>query len=128
MAKGYRPDRIGEEIRRIISELLLQGLKDPRLNSMISISAVDVTSDYSYATVYFTVLQAGTAQDEDALADVIDGFESSKGFIRSRIGSALRLRHTPELIFKVDRSQEYGRHIDEIIETLEYSNEDEHNS
>ena len=58
MAKGYRPDRIGEEIRKIISDLLLHGLKDPRLNSLISITAVDVTSDYSYATVYFTVLGA----------------------------------------------------------------------
>ena len=121
MARGYRPDRIGEEIRRIISELLLQGLKDPRLHSLISITAVDVTSDYSYATVYFTVLGAQTGQSEEELEDVIAGFESSKGFIRSKIGAALRLKHTPELIFKVDRSQEYGRHIDELIETLEYS-------
>ena len=122
MGRGYRPDRIGEEIRRIISDLLLHGLKDPRLHSLISITAVDVTSDYSYATVYFTVL--GTqSQAQEKLEDVIAGFESSKGFIRSKIGSALRLKHTPELIFKVDRSQEYGRHIDEIIETLEYSDD-----
>ena len=122
MGRGYRPDRIGEEIRRIISDLLLHGLKDPRLHSLISITAVDVTSDYSYATVYFTVL--GTqSQAQEELEDVIAGFESSKGFIRSKIGSALRLQHTPELIFKVDRSQEYGRHIDEIIETLEYSDD-----
>ena len=120
MAKGYRPDRIGEEIRRIISDLLLQGLKDPRLHSLISITAVDVTSDYSYATVYFTVL-GDQGRDEEALEEVCAGFESSKGFIRRHVGSQLRLRHTPELIFKVDRSMEYGRHIDEIIDSLEYS-------
>lgn len=119
MARGYRPDRIGEEIRRIISDLLLQGLKDPRLHGLISITAVDVTRDYSYATVYFTVL--GSDQSEEELQDVIEGFESSKGFIRSKVGNALQLRHTPELIFKVDRSMEYGRHIDEIIDHLEYS-------
>lgn len=124
MGKNYRPDRIGEEIRKIISDLLLAGLKDPRLHSLISITAVDVTSDYSYATVYFTVLGAKAGESEDELADVIDGFESSKGYIRNKIGAALRLKHTPELIFKVDRSLEYGRHIDEIIETLEYHNED----
>ena len=124
MAKGYRPDRIGEEIRRIISELLLHGLKDPRLHSLISITAVDVTSDYSYATVYFTVLGAQST-DTEAMEDVLAGFESSKGFIRSKIGAALRLKHTPELIFKVDKSLEYGRHIDEIIDTLEYSNDTE---
>ena len=121
MGRGYRPDRIGEEIRRIISDLLLQGLKDPRLHSLISITAVDVTSDYSYATVYFTVLGSKDQQSEDALEEVMAGFESSKGFIRSKIGAALRLKHTPELIFKVDRSLEYGRHIDEIIDSLEYS-------
>ncbi len=124
MAKGYRPDRIGEEIRRIISDLLLHGLKDPRLHSLISITAVEVTSDYSYATVYFTVLGGSDMQSEQELEDVIAGFESSKGFLRSKIGSALRLRHTPELIFKVDRSLEYGRHIEEIIDTLEYHNEE----
>ncbi len=120
MAKGYRPDRIGEEIRKIISDLLLQGLKDPRLHSLISITAVDVTSDYSYATVYFTVLGNG-ASDEEAMEEVCAGFESSKGFIRRQVGKELRLRHTPELIFKADRSLEYGRHIDEIIDSLEYS-------
>ncbi|MBQ9016270.1 MAG: 30S ribosome-binding factor RbfA [Firmicutes bacterium] len=125
MAKGYRPDRIGEEIRKIISDMLLHGLKDPRLHSLISITAVDVTSDYSYATVYFTVLGAKAGEGEDEMADVAAGFESSKGFIRRRIGSELRLKHTPELIFKADRSEEYGRHIDEIIDTLEYHNEDE---
>ena len=128
MAKGYRPDRIGEEIRRIISDLLLHGLKDPRLHSLISITAVEVTSDYSYATVYFTVLGGSDMQSEQELEDVIAGFESSKGFLRSKIGSALRLRHTPELIFKVDRSLEYGRHIEEIIDTLEYHNEENEDS
>ena len=123
MGKGYRPDRIGEEIRKIISDMLLHGLKDPRLDSMISITAVDVTSDYSYATVYFTVLGMGAGTSEEALEDVIAGFESSKGFIRKRVGSELRLKHTPELIFKVDHSLEYGCHIDEIIETLEYSDD-----
>ena len=123
MGKGYRPDRIGEEIRKIISDMLLHGLKDPRLDSMISITAVDVTSDYIYATVYFTVLGMGAGTSEEALEDVIAGFESSKGFIRKRVGSELRLKHTPELIFKVDHSLEYGRHIDEIIETLEYSDD-----
>lgn len=56
MSKGYRQGRLGEEIRRIISELLIRGLKDPRLSAMISITAVEVTSDGSYATVFVSVL------------------------------------------------------------------------
>ncbi len=123
MSKGYRQDRIGEEIRRIISELLIKGLKDPRLDEMISITAVEVTSDYSYATVYFSVL--GTDSDEEGMNEIADGFTSSQGFIRNQIGKQLKLRHTPELIFKADRSEEYGRHIDGIIESLNISKDEE---
>lgn len=119
MSRGYRQDRIGEEIKKIISDLLIKGLKDPRLDEMISITAVDVTSDYSYATVYFTVL--GTTSEEEHMADIAEGFESSSGFIRNRIGRELKLKHTPELIFKPDRSEEYGRHIDELIDSLNIS-------
>ena len=59
MGKGYRQGRLGEEIRRIISQMLLSGIKDPRLSGMISISAVDVTSDGSYATRYVSILGSG---------------------------------------------------------------------
>ena len=105
MAKNYRQDRIGEEIRRIISEMLLSDLKDPRLDSMISITDVEVTRDNSY--------ELKAHQEE-----VLEAFNSAKGFIRSRIGHELKLRHTPELIFKVDHSMEYSRHIEDIISTL----------
>ena len=57
MGKGYRQGRLGEEIRKIVSELLLRELKDPGLSSMISVTAVEVTSDGSYATVYLSVLR-----------------------------------------------------------------------
>ena len=116
MARGHRQDRIGEEIRKIISDLLLKGLKDPRLDRMISITAVDVTSDYSYATVYFTVL--GTRSTDEAMSEIAEGFRSSQGFIRREIGKALKLKHTPELIFRPDSSEEYGQHIDELIGRL----------
>lgn len=126
MAKQYRQSRIGEEIRRIISEMLLLDLKDPRLDTMISITDVEVTRDNSYATVYFSPMGMtgkGEGTDaEEALAkhqeEVLEAFHSAKGFIRSRIGQELKLRHTPELIFKVDHSEEYSRHIEDIISTL----------
>ena len=120
MAKQYRQSRIGEEIRRIISEMLLLDLKDPRLDTMISITDVEVTRDNSYATVYFSPM--GVTGTDEELAEhqeeVLEAFNSAKGFIRSRIGHELKLRHTPELIFKVDHSEEYSRHIEDIISTL----------
>lgn len=120
MVKGYRQGRIGEEIRKIISDLLLHGLKDPGLNSMISITAVEVTSDNSYATVYFSALD----RDEDPeknkqrQEEILEAFNRAKGFIRSEIGHDMKLRHVPELIFKYDHSLEYSSHIESILSTL----------
>lgn len=112
MKKNYRGQRLGEEIRKIISDLLLRDLKDPAfLEGMISISHVKSADDGSFATVYFTALGA----DGD---NVIKGFEKAKGHIRGEIGRRLGLRHTPDLRFKVDETEEYGRHIDSIISNL----------
>lgn len=68
MGKGYRQGRLGEEIRKIVSELLLRELKDPGLSSMISVTAVEVTSDGSYATVYLSVLSTSGAENEPGRA------------------------------------------------------------
>lgn len=126
MGKGYRQGRLGEEIRKIISQMLLKDLKDPRFDGrMISISAVDVTRDNSYATCYITVLDI-TGNDEKAeeqKSQIIDGFNHAKGLIRKEVGSKIKLRHVPELIFKIDESLEYGRRIDEVIRSLGKENE-----
>ena len=130
MAKGHRQGRMGEEIRKIISDLLFKGLKDPRLSAMISITAVEVTSDGSYATVYLSVLGMNSDPEKAAAQqqDTLDALNSAKGFIRKEIGRQIKLRHVPDLIFKIDKSLEYGRHIDELISTLDIrhdENEDE---
>lgn len=126
MAKGYRQGRVGEEIRKIISELLFNGLKDPRLSPMVSITAVEVTSDNSYATCYFTVLDMGTPEEsQQKLDDTLKAFEKAKGYIRNEISKELKLRHVPELIFKIDKSMEYGRHISGILDTLDIRHDEE---
>ncbi|MCI8610179.1 MAG: 30S ribosome-binding factor RbfA [Firmicutes bacterium] len=124
MGKGYRQGRLGEEIRKIIGEMLISGLKDPRLSGMVSISSVEVTSDGSYATCYVSVLsmakdEEGRAKEE---ADVLAGLQSAKGLLKREIGRQVKLRHIPELLFKIDHSMEYGRHITEIIDTLGIEN------
>lgn len=120
MGKGYRQGRLGEEIRKIISELLLREIKDPRLSGMVSISSVEVTSDGSYATAYVSVL--GLSSNDEASdkekEDVLEAFKSAKGLIKREIGKQIKLRHVPELIFKMDTSMEYGRHISKIISEL----------
>jgi ribosome-binding factor A len=120
MGKGYRQGRLGEEIRRIVSDLLLKEIKDPRLSGLVSISAVDVTEDGSYATLYITVLK-GSADAEtsgDEKEEVLAAFRSAKGLIRREIGRQIKLRHVPDLLFKMDTSLEYGRHISKLINDL----------
>ncbi len=120
MGKGYRQGRLGEEIRKIISDMLLRELKDPRLSGMISISDVEVTRDNSYATCYVTVLDL--SGDEEARQkreqDVLDGLDSAKGIMRKKIGRLMKLRRIPELQFRLDKSMDYGRRIDEVIRSL----------
>lgn len=120
MGKGYRQGRLGEEIRKIISELLLREIKDPRLSGMVSISAVEVTADGSYATAYVSLLGMSSNQEssDEEKEEVLAAFRSAKGLIKREIGRQIKLRHVPELLFKMDTSMEYGRHITKIIHDL----------
>ncbi len=123
----YRSGRLGEEIRRIVSDMLLRELKDPRLGGIVSISGVDVTEDNSFATLYITVLGPNTSPEaeEARREEVLAAFQSAKGKIRSQIGRKVKLRHVPDLIFKMDTSQEYGRKISSILAGLNISHDDE---
>ncbi|MEG1929923.1 MAG: 30S ribosome-binding factor RbfA [Anaerovorax sp.] len=128
MGKGHRAGRLGEEIRKITSDLLLREIKDPRIiRNMISISGVEVTSDGSYATLYITILglSANSEVDEAERKEVLQGLEKAKGLIKREIGRQIKLRHVPDLIFKFDSSLEYGRHIDKIIGELGIEKEPE---
>ena len=110
---NYRGERLGEEIKRIISDLLARELKDPAFgDGLISITYVKSTADGSFATVFFTSLGADNAA-------VLAGFESAKGFIRNELGRKLGIRRAPELRFKADEAERYGRHIDELLDGLD---------
>ena len=124
MGKNHRQGRLGEEIKKIISEMLLTEVKDPRLLGIISISSVEVTADYSYATCYVMPLISNNDDREDAEAELLAGLNSAKGLFRREIAKNIKLRHAPELIFKIDNSMEYGRHIEEIIKNLDINKED----
>ncbi len=131
MKKNYRAGRLGEEIKKIISGLLLREIKDPRLDGkLVSITAVKVSSDGSHATIYFTYLSIGgdaNKTEEEAVAleqaEVLEALNSCKSFIRKEIGKNVKLRHIPDLVFKYDTSTEYGMHIEEIISTISKSEE-----
>ena len=124
MAK-YRQGRLSEEIKKSVSGFLINGAKDPALTSrIISVTGVEVTRDGSYATVYVSPVCLSDEDREEVYADVLAGFERAKGAIRGQLSRDIMMRHTPELIFRLDSSQDYGRRIDSILDTLTYSNED----
>lgn len=122
MARSYRKGRLGEEIRKIISDLLLKGLRDPRLSGrMISVTDVEVSEDGSYAKVFLTVF-GGSKNDEtpeEMKKEVLDGMKKASGFIRRDIGQKIKIRHVPELTFQIDESMEYGRHMSKILDSLD---------
>jgi len=107
-----RTQRVGEEIQKEISSLLLNGLKDPRIG-FVTITSVSVTSDLSIAKVYFTVMG-----DEKARKDSEKGLRSSTPFIRRELGKRLRLRHVPEINFLFDTSLEYGNRIESLLKEI----------
>ncbi|MBQ6583276.1 MAG: 30S ribosome-binding factor RbfA [Mogibacterium sp.] len=115
----YRQGRLNEEIRKSISNLLLNGIKDPALTSrIISVSGVEVTSDGSYATCYVTPLALDGEDKEEVYREVLAAFNRAKGTFRRQVGRDIKMRQVPELIFKLDTSMDYGRHIDAIIEEI----------
>ncbi len=131
MAHSYRKGRLGGEIRKIISDLLLKDLKDPRLtDKMISVTDVDVSADGSYATVYITVLGGSVSDDasHNEKEEAIEGLMKASGFIRKTIGRRVKIRHVPELSFKVDESLEYGRHMSRVLDSLQIGNDGEKDS
>ncbi|MDR3225874.1 MAG: 30S ribosome-binding factor RbfA [Clostridiales Family XIII bacterium] len=114
----YRSGRIGGEIKRIISDLLLRELKDPAFGGLVSVSAVNAAKDGSFATVFVTMLSTTDEATDEEKSAVLGAFEKAKGFIRHEIGQRLGIRHAPDLRFIFDTSEEYGRHIEHILGEL----------
>lgn len=108
-----RPNRIGEEIKKEVVLLIRNGIKDPRVDSLLSITDVEVTRDLSYATIY--IRRYGSEQQRQ---DALDGMKAAAGFIRSELSRRLKLRTVPELIFKLDDSLEYGAKIETILHQI----------
>lgn len=105
--------RLQAEIQRIVSELLIEGLKDPRIDPMTSVSKVELSNDTSVATIYFSIYGSQKTKE-----DTLDALENAKGYIRSRLAKVLEIRQVPELRFKIDESVEYSIEIKKILNKL----------
>jgi|SRR5699024_3445750 len=108
-----RVSRISTEIKRVISQLIIESIKDPRVNELTTITDVEVTNDLSFAKVY-----VGVFGDDKAKEDAIEGLENAKGFIKRELGQKIELRHIPELIFEIDETIEHGNKIESLIKEI----------
>lgn len=110
----YRIGRLSEEIKREISKMIFEEIKDPRISNMTSVTGINISKDYRYAKVYISVF--GTEEEKK---QTLDGLKSATGFIRHELGKRIKMRYTPELTFEIDNSIEYGVHISEILKDID---------
>ena len=115
MAK-IRVGRVSEQIKKELSHIIQQELKDPRIG-FITVTGVETTGDLSQARVYLSVL--GSDEQKEA---TLKALASGTGFLRSELGKRMKLRHTPELLFKFDSSIEYGSRIESLLEDINRGN------
>lgn len=107
-----RAERVGEQMKKELMDIINNKLKDPRVG-FLTITDVQPTNDLSLAKVYLTVL--GNDKERE---DTFKGLEKAKGFIKSEIGQRMRLRIVPDLQFEYDASIEYGNRIEQLIQDL----------
>jgi ribosome-binding factor A len=131
MATNRRVSRVAELIKREISQMLLNGIKDDRVGTgMVSVTDVDVSGDLQHAKIYVSIYGS-----EEAKAETMAGLKSATGYVRSELGARVRLRRTPEVIFIEDRSFERGMKVLTLLNQLQYerpstdmSGEDDNNA
>ena len=114
-----RINRINEEIQKELSSLL-RTVKDPRVqDTMISITRVETTPDLRYTKVYVSFLQ------EEKVKDAMAGLKSAAGYLRRQLGSNLKLRYSPEIVWSLDDSITYGAKMLKLINSLEVKHDED---
>jgi ribosome-binding factor A len=105
-----RTSRLSEEMKKEISGIIHNELKDPRLPVLVSVTMVNVTKDLRYAKVYVSVMGS-----EEEKKGAISALKSAAGFIRREVGHRMQIRYTPEMQFELDNSIEYGVYMNKLI-------------
>lgn len=118
----YRKNRVNDAVALEVS-VILRNVKDPRVSgAFISITGADVTPDFKYAKIYYSVL--GMDGDREAEKELAKGLKSATGFIRGQLAKTLNLRVTPELTFVADESMKRGVEIAAMINSLEFTDDE----
>ena len=105
--------RINGEVQRELSNIIRGEIKDPRINPLTSVVAVEVAPDLKTCKAYISVLG-----DEESQAKTLAGLKCAEGFIRSKLAKTVNLRNTPEIRFVLDQSIEYGVKMSKMIDEV----------
>lgn len=114
---GRRSERVEGQLKKEISKILQEDLKDPRIG-FVTITRIDLTDDLRYARIYFSILGDDLAKEEG-----LKGLKSAIGFIRKLIAERMELRYVPELYFKLDNSIEYSINLEKTFERIRHERE-----
>ena len=112
-SNSNRMTRINEEIKRELSYIIRDGIKDPRVDKLLTIIDVDTTNDLKYCKVYISAIGNDEKKKENIL-----GLKNAMGFIRKELAHRLNLRNTPELKFLLDDSIEYSIHMNQLLKEI----------
>ncbi len=108
-----RVRRVAEQVKKDVSQIIGNEMKDPRLAGITSVTDVQLSRDLRYASIYVSIF--GSDQEKE---ETLQTLIKATGFIRTEIGKRIRLRYTPEINFFLDNSIEYGAHIERVIKSL----------
>ncbi|MDP2910982.1 MAG: 30S ribosome-binding factor RbfA [Candidatus Omnitrophota bacterium] len=115
---GIRSDRVEGQLRKEISKILQEDIKDPRIG-FVTITRIDLTKNLRYARIYFSILG-----DDNAKEESLAGIKSSIGYIRKLIAERMNLRYVPELYFILDNSIEYSINLEKTFERIKHEHKD----
>jgi ribosome-binding factor A len=120
MANNRRVSRVASLIKREVSQMLLNGIKDDRVGAgMVSITDVDLSGDLQHATIFVSIY--GT---EEAKVETMEGLKASQGFVRRELAHRIRLRRSPEITFLEDLSLERGDRMVHLLNQISQERED----
>lgn len=111
-----RSDRVSGQIQKVLSEILLKKVKDPRLENA-SITDVRMSRDLRIARIYFV-----TSGNKKNIEEALEGFKSALGYVKRTLARQLGLRYMPDLKFFYDESFDYGSHIDNVLKAVKADN------
>ena len=113
--------RVNGEVMRVLAEVVRSEIKDPRINPMTSVVAVEVAPDLKTCKAWISVLG-----NEESQKDTLAGLKSAEGYIRNQLARKINLRNTPEIRFIIDQSIEYGVNMSRMIDEVNRADDEKH--